>query len=218
MKILAEPRSGSYAGVTSSRNRFGQYVRNRSTPVNPASSFQGTVRNRLSVNAAAWRALTANQRAGWTDLGLSMERTDSLGQTYTLTGFQAYCSVNNNNLAAGNAVVADAPVLTTPSGLATVTITLTSASMSVAYTATPLGTGIRLFSFASPQRSAGRAFEADLRLMAVSAAAAASPANILAAYSARFGAPVTGNRIFFSFQLYSGGFLSGPLFTSQVVA
>ncbi len=218
MKILDVPQSGSVAGVTSSRNRFGQYRRTRATPVNPNSTFQGAVRARLSVNSAAWRALTAAQRAGWSDLAASMTRTDSLGQSYNLTGFQAYCSVNNNNLAAGNAVVGDAPVLTTPSAITTATLTLTAAAFSVAYTPTPLGTGERLFTYTSLQRSAGRAFEHDLRLLAVSAAAAASPANIYAAYVARFGVPVVGNRIFVTLHRYSLGFLSGPLATSQVVA
>jgi len=218
VKFLDSPRSGSYQGLTSSRNRFGQYVRTRATPVNPNSGAQGTVRNRMALNAAAWRDLSDVQRAGWTSLGLAMSRTDSLGQTYALTGFQAYCSVNNNNLAAGNAVVSAAPALITPTGLLTATITLTAAALSIAYTPTPLGTGIRLFSFASPQRSAGRNFEADFRLIAVSAAAAASPANIFTAYSARLGTPVVGNRIFFSFQLYEGGFTSGAMIISQLVA
>ncbi len=218
MKILDVPRSGSYQGITSSRNRNGQYVRTRATPVNPNSTQQGVVRARMSANAAAWRTLTSGQRAGWSDLGLSMSRTDSLGQSYTLTGFQAYCSVNNNNVAAGNAIVADAPALVTPSALLTATITLTAASFSIAYTATPLATGARLFTFVSPQRSAGRAFEADLRLLAVSAAAAASPAVVLTAYTAKFGVPVVGNRIFLSLVVYLGGFQSGPLMTSAVVA
>ncbi len=147
-----------------------------------------------------------------------MNRSDSLGQSYNLTGFLAYVSVNNNNVAAGNAIVADAPVLTTPSALLTAVITLTSAAMSIAYTATPLSAGSRLFSYVSPQRSAGRNFENDFRLLAVSAAAAASPAVLLTAYTAKFGIPVTGNKIFFSFRVYNGGFLSGPLTTSQPVA
>lgn len=147
-----------------------------------------------------------------------MTRTDSLGQAISLTGLQAYCSVNNNNLAAGNAVVAAAPALTTPSGLLTAVITLTAAAFSVAYTTTPLAAGVRLFSYVSLQRSAGRNYESDYRLLAVSAAAAASPADIYAAYVARFGVPIVGNRIFMKFALYSGGFVSGPLSTSQVVA
>lgn len=218
MKILDVPQSGSVAGTTSSRNRFGQYRRTRAIPVNPQSTYQGATRARLGEQAAAYRALTAVQRAGWTALGESMTRTDSLGQTYTLTGLQAYVSVNALNLAAGNAVVDDAPSLVTPDALETVTITLTAAAFSIAYTATPLAAGARLFAFLSPQRSAGRAFESDYRLVHVSAAAAASPANVFSAYQTRLGTPVVGNRVFCCLQVYKGGFLSAPFYTSAVVA
>lgn len=218
MKFLGEPRSGSFAGQTSSRNRFGQYVRNRSTPVNPDSTFQSAVRARLSNNAAAWRGLTDTQRAGWESLGAGISRTDSLGQSYTLNGFEAYCLVNNNNAAAGNALVSTAPAIVDPGTLATATVTLTNAAFSVAYTATPLAAGVRLFAYASPQRSAGRSFENDYRLIAVSAAAAASPANIFAAYQTRLGTPVTGNKVFLSLVLYQSGFLGAPLLTASVVA
>jgi len=141
-----------------------------------------------------------------------------LGSTYTLTGFQAYCEVNNNKLAAGDAVVATAPTLVSPTGLVTATVTLTNAAFSIAYTATPLGAGARLFAYASPQRSAGRSFEADYRLIKVTAAAAASPFVILTEYSARFGAPVTGNRVFMALGVYTGGFVGAPLLVNQVVA
>lgn len=218
MKILDVPRSGSYGGVTSSRNRYGQYVRNRATPVNPASTAQGIVRARLSANAAAWRTLDDTQRAGWTSLGGEMSRTDSLGQTYTLTGFQAFCSVRNNLALMGSASIDDAPALETPSTVLTATVTLTSASFSIAYTPTPMPTGTKLAVFASPQRSAGRNFEADLRFIQVSAAAAASPINVFAAYEAKFGTPVSGNKVFLALVSLFGGFESGPFLTSKVVA
>lgn len=217
MKILDVPQSGSLAGQTSSRNRFGQYRRTRAIPVNPVSTRQGVVRAWLGDLAQSWRDLTDAQRAGWSTLGLSYSRTDALGQTYNLDGQQAYISVNMTNLDAGAAVVSDAPGMIAPTGLLTVTITSTGGTLAAAYTATPLAAGTKLFTYASPQRSAGRQYESDLRLIAVSAAAAASPANILAAYTARFGAPVVGQRIHFSFQVYEGGFLSAPLRTSHVV-
>lgn len=217
MKFLDVPKSGSIAGQTFSRNRFGQYARSRSIPVNPNTTYQGQIRTRFAALTAGWSALTAAQRAGWADLASGITRTDSLGQSYTMDGPQCYISINMNNLDAGNAVVADAPVKVSPVALLTATITTTGGTLSLAYTATPLGSGIRLFTYASPQRSAGRSFENDLRLIEVSAAAAASPANILASYTARFGAPVVGNKIFFSLQVYEGGFLSGPLLTSKVV-
>lgn len=217
MKILDIPRSGSYAGVTSSRNRFGQYVRTRAIPVNPNTTFQSQQRARFGDLAALWASLTDLQRAGWASLGLQIQRTDSLGQTYTLTGMQAYIAINANNLDAGNAAVSDAPARLDPSGLLTATVTTTGGTLSLAYTATPLGAGKKLFVYAGPQRTAGRNYEGDLRLIHVSAAAAASPANILSAYQARFGTPVVGNKIFFSTHIYDSGFLSAPLMVSKVV-
>jgi hypothetical protein len=218
MKIIDIPRSGSLQAVTSSHNRYGQYTRQRATPVNPGTSYQGTVRSRLSVNAAAWRSLTDLQRTGWETLGSQMVRTDALGQSYTLNGFAAYCSVNNNRLAAAEAVLSDAPALDTPDSLVTATITLTAASLSIAYTVTPLPTSTKLFCYASPQRNAGRAYESDYRLIGVSAAAAASPYDGFSAYQGRFGTPVVSNRVFFTLHTYIGGFRSGPLVTSKVVA
>lgn len=218
MKVLVAPQSGSYAGVTASRNRFGQYIRTRAIPVNPSSSFQNTVRARLATNSAAWRALTAVQRAGWNDLAGSMPRTDSLGQAYTPTGFGAYVGVNNNNVAAGNAVVSDAPAVVTPAALTIGTITLTAAAFTVAYTTTPLPAGARCFAYVSPQVSAGRAFNGDWRLLQVSAAAAASPVNLFAAYQARLGTPVVGNRVFIRLECYQTGFRSVAAVSSAVVA
>lgn len=217
MKYLGDPQSGSYAGMTASRNRFGQYMRTRASPVQPRTVAQLNQRARMSTNAAAWRALTDGQRAGWLALGLSITRTDALGQSYSLNGFAAYCSVNNNLLDAADAAVSDAPAIVTPADLLTVTLTLTAAAVSAAYTATPLAAGVKLFSWVSPQLSAGRKFNGDYRLLAVSAAAAASPAVLTTAYAAKFGTPVVGNRIFFSFQTYKGGFKGSPFNVSQVV-
>jgi UPF0716 family protein affecting phage T7 exclusion len=218
MKVLVPPQSGSKEGITASRNRFGQYIRTRAIPVNPASFAQGAVRARMAGNSAAYRLLTSAQRAGWSDLGLMMIRSDSLGQSYALQGNQAYASINNNNLAAGAAVVADAPAMATPVALATVTITLSAAAFSIAYTATPLPALTYLMVFASPQRSAGRNFEGDFRLIKVGAAAGASPLVVLTEYTAKFGIPVTGNKVFLSLVTMTKGFQSGPYITSAVVS
>lgn len=217
MKYLDYPKSGSIAGTTYSRNRFGQYTRNRRTPVNPGTSFQRAARTRLASNSVNFRGLTGTQRDGWAALGLQMLRTDALGSTYTLTGAQAYCSVNNNLAAAGDTALSDAPLLVIPDGILTVTPTISNVAFSVAWTPTPLGTGERIFIFAGPQRSAGRAFEGDYRLILVSAAAGTSPSNVLSVYQARFGTPVTGARIFVAVHRYKGGFLSPALSTSTVV-
>jgi hypothetical protein len=217
MKILDIPQSGSTAGTTSSRNRFGQYRRTRATPVNPNTTAQSSARARLSESATSWRGLTDAQRAGWTSLGEQMTRTDSLGQAYTLTGFQAFVSVNSVLLYSGGAALSAAPALSSPDALLTTTITSTGGTLSVAYTATPMPANTKLAVFASPQRSAGRSFEGDYRLLGVTAAAAASPFNALATYTAKFGAPVVGNKIFIMLVAIFSGFESSPLYGSHIV-
>jgi len=218
MKILDVPQSGSIGGVTSSRNRFGQYRRSRAIPVNPNSSAQGVQRGRLSAGAAAWRALTALQRAGWNDLANGFTRTNSLGASYNMTGFMCFVSCYNNCLAAGVATLSDAPVLATPSTPVLGAITLTNAAFTVAYTPTPIGANIKVFTYVSLQRSAGRNFENDFRLLQVSAANAASPVNLFSAYQTRFGTPVTGNKIFVALRTFQTAFLSGPTIGNAIVA
>ena len=218
MKVLTVPSSGSLAGQTASKNRFGQYLRTRAIPVNPSTAAQGVVRARLAANSAAWRSITSAQRAGWSGLASSMVRTDALGQPNAIQGNQAYISVNNVRVAAGLSPVADAPALSTPVALLTVTPTVTNAAFSIAYTATPLAAATYLFLFASPQRSAGRAYESDFRLIKVSTAAQASPLVALTEYTAKFGVPVTGARIFLSLVTVTLGFESGPFLTSVIVA
>jgi hypothetical protein len=172
----------------------------------------------MSAQSAVWRTLTDAQRAAWEALGTQLTRTDSLGQSYTLNGFEAFLMVNLNNLAAGNAAVTAAPALVSPAAPAIGTVTLTAAAFTIAYTPTPIGAGKRVFFYASPQRAAGRAFEGDYRLISVGAANGASPLDVMTAYTNRFGVPVVGNRIFIACHTYDTGFLSGPALVSQVVA
>lgn len=217
MKIQDIPQSGSLNAATSSRNRFGQYRRRRAVPVNPASTRQQLARSKTQQFAAAWRNLTDAQRAAWTDLGASIVRTDSLGNPYTLTGLQAYTLINNTLTISGQPAVSDPPSLVMPAPLATVSLTLTPTSFSVAFTPTPVAADEFVQVWASPQRSAGRMFENDFRLIQSTALAGTSPVNLLAAYTSRFGAPVAGNRIFVRLVRVKKGFASVPIVTSAVV-
>ena len=66
MKILDIPRSGSYAGITSSRNRFGQYVRNRRAPVQPiGTGRRAFIRSAFGNASTSWAGLTAEEQEAW---------------------------------------------------------------------------------------------------------------------------------------------------------
>src|SRR5437016_1082108 len=93
-------------------------------------------------------------------------------------------------------------------------------AFSVAYTATPLAALTKVIIEATKQLSPGVSFvpRSLYKQIQVSAAAAASPANILAAYNARYGALVSGKRIFVRVTVItSDGQRTAPLSTSIVV-
>ena len=94
-------------------------------------------------------------------------------------------------------------------------------SFSVAYTATPMAASTKLLIEATPQLSAGITFvgRSKFRQILLTAAAAASPANILAAYNAKFGALVAGKKVFVrATAITSDGQRSAPLVSSVTVS
>lgn len=118
--------SKSQGSTTASHNRFGSYFRNRVVPVNPQTAKQTTQRNDLQELSQQYRQLTEAQRLGWAALGLNMVRLDSQGQAYTLTGLQAYTSINRNRRLLGLADSSSAPAIGSITALTTITLTATS--------------------------------------------------------------------------------------------
>lgn len=198
---LVSEFSGAQGSTVASHNRFGPYFRNRTIPVNPQSAAQTTQRNVLKAASQAWRALSSAQRAAWTAAAALIPRIDPLGRTYFQSGHQFFVStcIFIKLYDATSAFPTDPSTIITPTDLASATYTCNSgpAAFTVAYTATPLAAATKLLVKASNMVSAGVSFvtPSRRRVIFTSAAAAASPANILAAYNARWGTLVAGKHI-----------------------
>lgn len=211
MLILDVPQSGSVAGVTSSRNRFGQYRRTRAIPVQPRTPKQGQVRALLAAGSSAWRGLTDAQRTGWNDYAAQIERSNRLGSGYSPTGAALY---------AGAVILTAAPVVTDPpdalpdyvlqiNGMTytdstpgpealTVAIQTTSSSNNVMVeTSGPVSPGIT--STAAIRRWRSLPLSAS-NLSPKQYSMAASPIAILTEYKFLFPSPAPGNVIWFRFR------------------
>lgn len=198
--------SRSAGSTTAGHNRYGAYLRNRVIPTNPVTTPQTAVRDQFSDASQAWRDLTQEQRDAWNAFGPEIVRTDSLGETYTLNGQTAFMYVNRNRITCGQAILSDAPDVDPPPALLTATPTIDVGlgnAHTIAYTATPLGTNDKLLIFATRGVSQGKNFlpNGDYKLIMITAAAAASPANIAAAYVAVFGNPVEDEKIFYKLKV-----------------
>lgn len=214
--------SRSAGSTTASHNKFGAYLRNRVMPTNPQSSFQTAVRGNFADLSTGWRTLTDNQKEGWITLGESMERTDSLGQTYSLTGIQAYISVNNNLLTTGGTIVANAPAFQLPDQAAAFSAAIGAAAGTFALTYVEPEPTDSILVYATRPMSDGRMFAArsEYKLLDVLIEGDASPFALGGAYVSRFGTITgkAGEKVFIRLVYVSAaGFAATPLQSSAII-
>lgn len=196
--IVADIRN-KLNGSVFSKNRYGAYVRTKVTPVNPQSTAQQAVRNRLATNSQAWRGLTDAQRQAWIDAAANFPFTDIYGNTKILSGSALYIKLNNNLDQVGVAAITDAPA---PVAIPAVAVSAMSAAagtpaLSLTFTPTPIPADFALVVQTTGNVGAGKSFVKNLyRFISFLDAAATSPANLLAAFEAVHGAPVAGQQIF----------------------
>ena len=87
--------SGSIAGNTFARNRYGNYVRARTKPVNPSSVRQQKIRSAVAELVEHWyTTLTGAQRTAWNLYADSVAMKNKLGETIKLSGFNHYIRSN----------------------------------------------------------------------------------------------------------------------------
>jgi len=104
--------SGSIAGNTYARNRYGNYVRARTKPINPQSARQETIRAIIAALADRWaRILEPAQRTAWNLYGNSLNMKNRLGEDIHLSGYNHYIRSNSILLQIGQPEVDDGPVI-----------------------------------------------------------------------------------------------------------
>jgi hypothetical protein len=134
----------------------------------------------------------------WNAAVASFPKTNVFGQSKILSGHQLYIGLNSQLAAAGAAAIGLPP---TPTGAPAVTSLSGSADSSAgtftaAFAPDPVPADSALIIDATKQVSAGKSNLNSLyRQIDVEAAAAASPADIFTAYTAKFGSLVSGQKI-----------------------
>lgn len=95
---------GKLGGQVASKNRAGAYVRTKVTPVNPNTSYQSQVRQRLASLSREWSQLTEQQRIGWNEAANSGEwsKSDIFGDARRPTGKNLFTSINMVSLETTN--------------------------------------------------------------------------------------------------------------------
>lgn len=104
--------SGSIAGTTFARNKSGNYARARTTPVNPSSDRQESVRASIAALSDRWsNTVTAVQRTAWNLYASSVAMKNRLGEVIFLSGYNHYLRSNSILKLIGETEIDAGPVI-----------------------------------------------------------------------------------------------------------
>lgn len=191
--------SGSTGATTFSHNKGGPYVRRKVIPVNPDTPAQTAVRNEFGSLSQQWRTLSETHRKGWNGAVGEFKKTNSLGAKITLSGLNLFKSLNQNLFDAGQPTITSAPAPVGTTNLNTLDLTVTTGpdSILLGFTATPTAADMYTLVYASPQVSPGINFiKNKLVIIKVLPPATATAANVATEYVNRFGALISGQKLF----------------------
>ena len=196
---LVSGMSGKLNGSVAARNKGGNYLRNKTTPVNGQTTFQQNARARFGGMSSNFRQLVADNVTAWNAAAANFPYTNIFGDVSYLNGLQLFTKLNTNLGIIGQ-VALSSPPKAEGSGsvvLASVAINKTTSTLTPVLTSVaPVG-GARLVYEATAALSGGvRFYKNQFRQFAVQTAGTVpTPAALYTAYVARFGVPPNGANI-----------------------
>lgn len=220
MKIIDVPQTGKLGLTVTYPSRTGLIRRSWVVPANPQSPDQLVVRSRLAARAAAWDTLTEAQQDAWITAAASEQTRPSLGQSGPLTGLQLYVKINANLDLVGEPIVTDPPAKPVWDANVTQSLELTNVANVVALKLVCTGTSdaFNLVRAAPPQNSGTRR-PITWRTLGELPEIQTGKADITALFTAKFGAPQVGQRVFIqSYQMENGWTDVGKTYTGVIPA
>jgi hypothetical protein len=197
MKISDIPQSGKRGKTVSMEGRYGQVSRILAVPANPETPYQLTIRRNLRKVSAAWRGLTEAQRAAWVAAAQNARSHSRLGQSGPLTGSQLFNKINCTLALFGQTQVVTPPAPPVFPDLAPQNLVITNTGGVIALKLTcPTDPGTNTIVRASSPLSAGRQTCNSYRILGACPAPVAGAADITGLYTARYGVPPAGMKVF----------------------
>jgi hypothetical protein len=196
--FLADMR-GKLNGSVFARNRGGQYVRTKVTPLNPQSIAQVTARNLLTGLAQGFRSLSENEITAWNQAVTQWQTTDIFGDLVSPTGLALYVRLNANIANAGGTAITSPPAPTGAAALITLGLVadVSGDTFDVSFTPATVPANHTMYIESTTMLSPGiNNANSRFRFIGTAASAAASPVDAFAFQTAKFGSLVAGQKAY----------------------
>ena len=212
MKILDIPQSGKRGLNVSQAGQFGQISRTLAIPSNPRSPSQMAVRAILTKVSARWRALQEPQRMAWVAAAKEVKSSSRLGQSGALSGFLLFTQINCTLAQFGQEQVDAPPARPLFPDLAPQGLVITNTAGVIALKLTcPTAPGSNTIIRGSPPVSQGRETYGNFRVLGTCPVPAQGSANITGLYTAQYGVPPVGTKVFLQVNQFVNGWADLPV-------
>jgi hypothetical protein len=209
MKILDIPQSGKRGLNVSQDGQFGQISRATGRVANPRTPSQMTVRDNLSHVSARWRALEEIQRAAWMAAAKDTMSNPRLNQSGSLSGFQLFTKINCALAQFGQEQVDAPPAQAQFPTLAPQNLVIANASGAITLKLTcPTSPGENTIVRGAKPLSQGRETCTDFRVLGMCPTPAQGSADITSLYTARYGVPPVGKKVYVQVNQFVDGWES----------
>jgi hypothetical protein len=212
MKLKHISRNEKDPSTVVCAGRYGLVSRRRVIPINPRTQRQTEVRWNFADQARRFGHLTNEQIAAWNAAAATYRSHPRQGQSGPLTGLHLFIRVNCKLALFGLEPLNTPPPPPVFPELAPQDVVITNTAGVIAVKlACPADPGDNTVLRASPPQSPGRGTCREFRVIGMCPAPVAGFADITALYTACFGPPPAGRRIFLRASTMVSGFESLPL-------
>lgn len=202
MKVLwtnVSDARGKLAGMVASKNRSGNFLRAKVTPINRQTSAQTLSRGRLAAFSSAWSAtLTEAQRNAWNNMAPNYPKTNVFGHSYNPTGKNLFVALNTNARLVGQNTLITDPSL--PESIPTPTVSFSNTTLAAwVIVGGGMSANYRYLIRATPPMNAGvNFFKGKFKVLSEQDGADLLSVSVNpTSYNALFGAPQVGQKIAF---------------------
>jgi hypothetical protein len=198
MKVIDTPRTGKIGNQVAYISRYGQCYHAYVVPRNPRTDAQFRARRSFGSSSRGWGVtLTESQRERWVAAALNAPSHPWLGQYGHLSGQQFCVKINSTLRCVGQAPVAEPPdpVVFSPSPVGQLTIVNDDeGGIRLLLTVGAVTEDIMVYGQAPCSR--GRTKPRRVCYLGLLPPAAGGQCDITAQYTARFGQPAPGQKVF----------------------
>ena len=210
--------SGKLGGHVFSKNRGGNYLRTKTTPVNPQSGQQTRVRGIFASISSGSAGLSEEDRKSWEDRSAEYARTNVFGDLKNPNGKALYQRLNQNLLLAGEPALSVCPPSAPVVGMEVSAVNAAATGDVFTITNDVDLTGYKVILSGTPAVSPGKTFVKNiLRNIATFDGAAAGSIDIFNYYNDWFGLFNAGSVIYIAVQTQNANGQKSPKQTFRVV-